>query len=309
MDKQPVLMSHDGGLDDYLSVALLITMEGVDPVGIVVTDADCYVEPAVSATRKILGMVGKTDIPVASSTVKGVNPFPEVWRRDAYRIDSLPSLNRNCIRIAPLVNESGQEFVVRALRQVARPLTFLETGPLSTLAAALEIDPSIEDKVKEIVWMGGALQVPGNVGAESGFEVDGSMEWNVFWDPPAAERVWQTKIPITLCPLDITNLVPLTDAFMERLGRQREFLLSDLAFEAYEVVQNKAEYFFWDVLTTAYLGRPDLFGLGEYETEIVVEGASAGRTAVREGKRRILSMEAVDVEGFYAYVLEQWRSI
>ena len=54
-----VLMDHDGGVDDYLSTALLLTMEHLRVLGIVVTPADCYIEPAVGATRKLLDLMGR----------------------------------------------------------------------------------------------------------------------------------------------------------------------------------------------------------------------------------------------------------
>ena len=52
MSKQLVLMDHDGGVDDYLATMLLMTMEQYELIGVVVTPADCYIQPAVSATRK-----------------------------------------------------------------------------------------------------------------------------------------------------------------------------------------------------------------------------------------------------------------
>jgi purine nucleosidase len=61
MSKPPVLFSHDGGVDDYLSIMLLMSMDHIDVRGIVVTPADCYIEPAVSATRKILDLMGRSD--------------------------------------------------------------------------------------------------------------------------------------------------------------------------------------------------------------------------------------------------------
>ena len=76
-----VLMDHDGGVDDYLSTALLLTMEHLRVLGIVVTPADCYIQPAVAATRKLLDLMGRSDIPVAESTVRGLNPFPRIFRR------------------------------------------------------------------------------------------------------------------------------------------------------------------------------------------------------------------------------------
>src|SRR5690349_18345922 len=95
MAKQPVLMVHDGGVDDYLSTVLLFTMPNVDVLGIAVTPADCYIEPAVSATRKILDLMDVKGVTVARSNVRGVNPFPRIFRRDAFTIDHLPILNQN----------------------------------------------------------------------------------------------------------------------------------------------------------------------------------------------------------------------
>src|SRR3970282_359568 len=95
MTKELVLMSHDGGVDDYLSVILLMTMDHRQVIGVSVTPADCYIKPAVSATRKILELMGRSDVPVAESTVRGVNPFPRIFRRDAFSVDHFPILNEH----------------------------------------------------------------------------------------------------------------------------------------------------------------------------------------------------------------------
>lgn len=305
MTPKTVLFSHDGGLDDYLCVLLLLTMPEIALLGIVVTPADCYIEPAVSATRKIADLMGRWDIPVAESTVRGLNPFPRHNRRTSFQVDNLPILNTKEEIVTPLADETGQAFVVRVLREAAEPVLFLETGPLTTLAAALEIAPDIESKIEKLLWMGGALDVRGNVNPYVDANVDGSAEWNVYWDPPAAHQIWQTGIPIVLCPLDITNTVPLTTEFMQRLGRNHHYPLSDLAGQCYALVRHQP-YYFWDVLTTAYLARPDLFETRECETVVIPQGPSQGRTQVEAGGRRITALHRVDVAGFYDYILGQW---
>lgn len=305
MSKLKVIMGHDGGVDDFLAVMLLMAMEHVDVLGIVATPADTYIKPSVSATRKILDLMGRHDVPVAESTVRGLNPFPRLFRRDVFSIDNFPILNERDEIRTPLIDEPGQFYLARLLREATEPVTFLETGPLTTIAAALEHDPSIESKIKEIVWMGGALNVNGNVskGMEGG--QDGSAEWNVYWDPPAAGQIWETKIPLIICPLDITNHVPITPAFVRRLARQRHFPISDLAGMCYALVMHQ-DYFAWDVLTTAYIGKPEMFELREWETELITTGPSQGRTKVHPGGRKIKAMDKVDLEQFYAYIFGQW---
>ena len=305
MTKQLVLMDHDGGVDDYLALLLLLTMEHIQPIGLVVTPADCYIQPAVSVTRKILDFVGRSDIPVAESTVRGINPFPTLYRRDSFIVDNLPILNEPEEIQTPVLTQSGQEFMVRVLLEAPEPVTLLVTGPLTTVASALDLDEGIEAKIKQIIWMGGAINVPGNIAPDIEPGQDGSAEWNVYWDPLAAYRVWQTKIPIVLCPLDITNTVPVTTEFVRQLTKQRRYPLSDFAGQCYALVTTQ-DYYFWDVLATAYLAHPEFYELRDWETVIVTSGKSQGRTQVKPGGRAIQAINKVNKEHYYAYILQQW---
>ncbi len=305
MSKQLVLMDHDGGVDDYLATMLLMTMDRIQPLGVVVTPADCYAEPAVSATRKILDLMGSSHIPVAESTVRGINPFPRLYRRDSFIVDHLPILNQNETIRTPLVALSGQDFMVRVLREASAPVTLMVTGPLTTVAAALDKAPEISEKIQRIVWMGGALNVSGNVEKSIEAGQDGSAEWNVYWDPISANRVWQTPIEIIMCPLDLTNNVPVTSEIVYKMGRQRHYPISDLAGQCYALVIPQ-DYYFWDVLATAYLAHPEFYQLREWETEIITTRLSQGRTKIVSGGRKIYAMDRVDKERFYAYILQQW---
>ncbi|MBW4501311.1 MAG: nucleoside hydrolase [Scytonema hyalinum WJT4-NPBG1] len=305
MSKQLVLMDHDGGVDDYLATMLLMTMDHIQPLGIVVTPADCYAEPAVSATRKILDLMECSHIPVAQSTVRGINPFPRLYRRDSFVVDHLPILNQSETIRTSLVAQTGQDFMIQVLREAPEPVTLMVTGPLTTVAIALEKAPDIEAKIQKIVWMGGALNVGGNV--EKSWEPgqDGSAEWNVYWDPISAAQVWQTQIEIIMCPLDLTNNVPVTSDIVYKMGRQRQYPISDLAGQCYALVIPQ-DYYFWDVLATAYLAHPEFYQLREWETEIITTGLSQGRTKIVSGGRKIYAMDKVDKEAFYAYILQQW---
>ncbi|NEU71347.1 nucleoside hydrolase [Hassallia byssoidea VB512170] len=305
MSKQLVLMDHDGGVDDYLATMLLMTMDHIQLLGVVVTPADCYAEPAVSATRKILDLMESSHIPVALSTVRGINPFPRLYRRDSFIVDHLPILNQNETISTPLLAQPGQDFMIQVLRDAPLPVTLMVTGPLTTVAVALDKAPEIEAKIKKIVWMGGALNVGGNVEKSLEAGQDGSAEWNVYWDPISAARVWETQIEIIMCPLDLTNNVPVTSEVVYKMGRQRHYPISDLAGQCYALVIPQ-DYYFWDVLATAYLAHPEFYQLREWETEIITTGLSQGRTKVVSGGRKISAMDKVDKEAFYNYILQQW---
>ncbi|BAZ13926.1 inosine/uridine-preferring nucleoside hydrolase [Calothrix sp. NIES-4071] len=304
--KELVLVDHDGAVDDFLAVMLLLTMEHVEPVGVIVTPADCYIQPAVSATRKILDLMEKSYIPVAESSVRGINAFPYLYRRDSFAIDNFPILNQRDTYTTPLLTEPGQDFMIRALRSASEKVTLLITGPLTNLAYALDKAPDIETKIRRLIWMGGALNVPGNVEKNWESGQDGSAEWNAYWDPLAAARVWESSIEIIMCSLDITNNVPVTPEFVQKIGKQRQYDISDLAGQCYALVISQ-DYYAWDVLATSYLGHPEAFELKQLETEIIPTGKSQGRTKVVEKGRKIFAMDKVDKDWFYSYILEQWK--
>ena len=305
--KKLVLMDHDGAIDDFLAMMLMLTMSEVEPIGIVVTPADCYPKAAVSVTRKILDLMGKSQINVAESTVRGINPFPPDFRRDCKIIDNFPILNERDNITTPLAKATGTEFIVSSLQRSPIPVTLMVTGPLTTVAEAISLQPDIINKISEIVWMGGALEVSGNVEKVFALEHDGTAEWNVYWDAIAAKQIWDTSIPITLCPLDITNTVPVTAEFISKLAKQRKYPLSDLAGMCYALAipQN---YYFWDILATAYLARPQFYRVVEQETDIISTGMSQGRTIIKPGGKKIRVMKEIDKESFYCYLLEQFAS-
>lgn len=299
----PVFFDHDGGVDDYLATILLLTLDHVDLLGISILPADCFIRPAVAATRKILDLMGRSDIVVAEGVVRGVNPFPRVFRTDSYNVNALPILNESGEVRTRLTDQPGHIFMISKLRQAKEPVTLVMTGPLTHLATALDEAPDIEAKAKELIWMGGALEVPGNV-LDPGH--DGSAEWNAYWDPPAVHRVWRSAIPTTMIPLDVTNSVPVTEAFRRKLAAQRRYPISDLAGQCYALTAHQ-RYYFWDVLTVVWLARPQLIRVREVETAVIPDGPSQGRTIIQAGGKKIKAAWGVDKAGFEDFILAQWR--
>ncbi|ETJ39531.1 Inosine-uridine preferring nucleoside hydrolase, partial [human gut metagenome] len=79
------------------------------------------------------------------------------------------------------------EDIIDKLKKADDKLILLFTGPLTDLAKALKTDPTIENKIEKLVWMGGTFLEKGNVEEP---EHDGTAEWNAFWDPEAVKIVF-----------------------------------------------------------------------------------------------------------------------
>jgi purine nucleosidase len=291
-----VLLDHDGAVEDLVTLALLASSPEVDLIGVVCTPGDGYLEASVPASRAVLDIAGLSHVPVAAGSVEPANPFPERFRVDGgamwERVASLAAVDRSTLR-APQSDLPGHELAAEAILATAEPVVVVATGPLTSFAEALNEDPDVEDHVARLYWMGGAIDVPGNVDQPGH---DGSAEWNAYADPRAAARVWDSNIDLYVCPLDATNHVPLTPELISRIGACGDrSALARFAAEAYGSV-DPSLYYIWDVLTAAWMLEPDILTAETVPCEVLVDGESAGRTNRQMAGRAITAALDCDAE-------------
>lgn len=301
---QNVYFNHDGGVDDLISLFLLLNMENIKLTGVSVIDADCYIEPATFASRKIIARFGDGRLETAMSKERGKNPFPKDWRMHAFFMDALPILNEKK-ELAPLSDKEAYEHLIEKVMVEKEKTTLLFTGPLTDLAKAIQTEPSIIDKIERLVWMGGTYRSEGNVHEP---EHDGTAEWNAFWDPEAVGIVFDSSIEISMVALESTIQVPLTTDIRQMWADQREFEGVDFLGVSYAVVPplkhfvTNSTYYLWDVLTTASLGKPELVKSKMIQTGVYTHGPAQGRTYEMENGRPVTVVYDVDHDGFFEYI-------
>ncbi|MFJ8414068.1 nucleoside hydrolase [Bacillus paramycoides] len=302
-----VYFNHDGGVDDLVSLFLLLQMDNVELTGVSVIPADCYLEPAMSASRKIIDCFGKSSIEVAASNSRGKNPFPKDWRMHAFYVDALPILNEFGKVITPTSAKPAHHHIIETLLQTDGKTTLLFTGPLTDLARALYEAPVIEEKIERLVWMGGTFRTAGNVHEP---EHDGTAEWNSFWDPEAVAHVWRAKIKIDLVTLESTNQVPLTLDVRERWAKSRKYIGVDFLGQCYAMApplvhfSTNSTYYLWDVLTTAFVGNNDLAKTQTINSIVHISGPSQGRTVETANGRPVNVVYDVKRDVFFDYITE-----
>lgn len=257
--KTPVLFDHDGGIDDLLSLMLLLTMDNIELKGVCITPADCFLSDATTSTLKLLDLFKRRDVPVAQGSLHGINPFHYDWRAQPKMVNALPtmlSLNADDSLISEM---NAHEYMIHVLERSKEPVTVLMTGPCSNLAEALKKRPELCASVAKVIWMGGAVNVKGNVAIHNH---DGSAEWNVYWDYLAADALFKTGVPIDLVALNATNCLPIDIAFLTELAQYREYPLAELAGQFWattvaSIPSYEFTYFLWDVMATCHVGMND----------------------------------------------------
>ncbi len=315
MAATPVVLIHDAAVDEYIVTVLLTAMPGIDLRGIVIVNADCIAEPAMDAASKLQQFLKREDIPLALSRTRGWNPFPWPYRGDCVAFGQIPSLQPYKSKIAG-IPPCGEVLLSELLKQAVssgNPLTVLVTSPMTPLPAVLEENMELVQGIGRIVWMGGAINVAGNLDPKTvpPAVANKHAEWNAFWDPFAVEFALKWFGGINVFPLDITNGTPLTKDFMAALQQQgKQYRYSQLAYEAYSLVSDEPFYDMWDVTTACWLTNPSLYAQPtQMGLEIVTWGFEQGwlRSAISPNPKikntQNVFLSFQNQAGFYSYVL------
>jgi purine nucleosidase len=260
--KTPVLFNHSAAIDDFVSTAVLSTMPNVDIKGIVVTNADCIATPAMNTTSRVNQFLGleKQGIPLTMSMARGWNAFPWSYRNDCFTMGTIDILKPYKSEVTPPYTDAD-ELIKNVLSQAiadSNPVVLLATGPVTAVTNVLDAHPFLANGIKEVIWMGGAVNVPGNL--EEGtvppeIAANKKAEWNAFWDPFAVTKMFQMFSDVKMFPLDITDQAKITTDFKAKLKVQAEtYSLSKFVDEAYALVADEKFYEMWNTLATCFLG-------------------------------------------------------
>jgi len=160
------------------------------------------------------------------------------------------------------------QFIAETARAHPHQVTLVATGPLTNLALALEHHGQDMQYLDQVVFMGGALTVPGNATPVS--------EFNIYADPDAAELVLGSGLNLTMVGLDVTHQVCLQDQDLAELARGGQAAAA--AMVQYYIERN-GDMPLHDPLALLAALRPDLFKFQPVPVRVEVRGQdSRGQT-------------------------------
>ena len=227
-DHDPVILDEDmAELDDGMQSMLMLQQAHADLIGVTTVAGNTWVEEGVAYTLAQEKVIGKhvpvypgANVPLsgdrqdqlaAEQKLFGPVTYVGAWSRPepaSYRKIGDPPYG-GYSKDRP-ETENAVDFIIRSAHKYPHKLTIIAGGAFTNVALAIRKDPSIVPLVKRIVYMGGAVTVPGNTSV--------AAEFNVWFDPQAAKAVftaaWKQQI---IVPLDVTNKVLYGKAQYERI--------------------------------------------------------------------------------------------
>ncbi|OGT35346.1 MAG: hypothetical protein A3F11_01745 [Gammaproteobacteria bacterium RIFCSPHIGHO2_12_FULL_37_14] len=244
------IIDTDMGMDDAMAISYILKHPNISVKAILIEgNGDAHCRPAYANAIGLLKLLHYTTIPIAcgrSKSFVGGHVFPERFRNisDTFANQLLPQISVTSPKL------TAHDLLIMSLQSAASPIDILALGPLTTLAEVLEQQPNLKNKIRMIYMMGGAITVPGNIIDVDPTQNNRVAEWNIYFDPYAANKVFHSGVAITLVPLDVTNTVPLDMFFYERIKSKR---LTPAAEFVYRLLdknkqQINSNWYFWDSL-------------------------------------------------------------
>jgi len=189
-------------------------------------------------------------------------------------------------------------------RRYPDEITLVAVGPLTNLALALHKDPTGMKNIKEIISMGGAVRSQGNITPYA--------EFNIFSDPLAARLVFESGLPVTLVPLDVTHQVFLTPLIMkERISLLENpfyrFLMEATGYDRnHQQFHRKDLIYLHDPLAVGAVIDPNLLRKEKLALQVETqEGEQYGRTREVERGPEIKVCLEVDAKRFVGLFLSR----
>jgi inosine-uridine nucleoside N-ribohydrolase len=187
-----VLLVADPGIDTAFAVALALSDPNLDVVGLLPTAGNVSAEQATANVHTLVDVIDPPKWPRLAAAL------PARYDADGLALHgpgglggvTFPSATRHTLHPA-------DKILCELAHESPRQVTLINLGPLTTLATALDRDPTLPAVLEQTVVVGGCWKEPGNAGP--------TAEFHIHLDPDAAKRVFAAELNPLLITLDVTR--------------------------------------------------------------------------------------------------------
>jgi purine nucleosidase len=303
-----IIIDTDPGQDDAVAILLALASPELEVVGITAVAGNVPLALTQVNVRKVCELAGKPQTRVFAGAerplMRKLVTAEYVHGKTGLDGPTLPE------PVMPLEAQHAVDFIVETV--MASPpgdITLCPLGPLTNIAMAMNREPDMAARLREIVLMGGGFFEGGNTTP--------AAEFNIYVDPHAAEIVFRSGVPIVMMPLDVTHKALTKRARVERF-RAMDTRVGHATAELLDFFERFDEHKYGtdggplhDPCVIAWLIKPELFS--GRQCNVVVETASEltmGMTVVDwwgvTGRpKNALVMRDIDADGFFALLAER----
>lgn len=283
-EPKKIIIDTDPGIDDAMAIFVALQSLEVDVIGLTTIYGNVYTTLATRNALHLLEIAGRTDIPVAEGSHVTITKGTKLRIADfVHGADGLGNQNFPPPAGKP-IEQSAAAFLVEQAKLYPGKVTVVALGPLTNIALAIELDPGFSKNIGQIVLLGGAFAVNGNVNP--------AAEANIFGDPEAADIVFTSGADILAVGINVTHQVVLTDADREKLaqsnGKFAQYLckILEVYFSYHRDAYNTKGVYLHDPTALLAAVNPSLITYTEGVVRVQTSGITRGLTLFYNKQKR-----------------------
>jgi len=203
-----VIIDTDPGIDDALALMLALKSHELHVEAVTTVNGNVSVGQANKNAALLLELLDPRPRPIlamgsAQPLQKDAERAQSVHGSDGlgglHRFKNPDGSPRYPEPVLPTQIPDAADVLFDLVKRYPGEISLIMLGPLTNLSEVLRRDKRRVKHLREVVIMGGAVGVPGNITP--------AAEFNIFVDPHAARRVFQSGLTMTLVPLNVTEKV------------------------------------------------------------------------------------------------------
>ena len=287
-----IILDVDTGIDDALAIGFTVRSPMCDLIAVTTLAGNSSVEHTTRNTLDVLHLMGRSDIPVHRGAS---HPLSRTHVDAAYWHDE-NGLGGAKLPPSPAVigADRGPAAIIRLAKEFPGEITLVCVGPLTNLAIALNVEPTLLELLAGLVIMGGVFFEHGNI--------TDLAEFNIYCDPEAAAQVFANDYPMVVVGLDVTRRTILhRTSYLATQSRSGEHEPgARLALEVARALftqKGKDEMALHDPLAIGAALDPSLLTYQEASVEVGLGEVDRGQTRIT-GPGKIKVANGVNAEEF-----------
>ncbi|HWT09248.1 MAG TPA: nucleoside hydrolase [Roseomonas sp.] len=296
MIRRVCLIDTDPGTDDAIALWLALASPELDLRLVTVAGGNVGIEHTLRNARAIVGLAGAA-VPVVAGAE---GPLLGAFRSET-QVHGADGLAGVALPEGPPATPGIAADAIRALLRAEPRVTIIGIGPATNIALALATEPTLIDRVEEIVLMTGAW-AEGNITP--------SAEFNAWSDPEALAMLLECGRPVTLATLELTGQALVTPERIAALRAAGGAACLDAAARIMAGVPASRRFGhrghpLHDPCAIAWLIDPTLFTHRDVHVHVECSGVARGRTVVDRWGRSGLApnarlLDTLDPDRFFA---------
>lgn len=275
--KRRVIVDCDPGIDDALAIIVAGRSPELFLEGVTTVAGNVALEQATGNALRILDGANRQDVLVYPGEKKPLKRKLTVANR-IHGKDGLGDCDWPASTRVP-ETKSAVDYLVEQARAFPGELTLICLGPLTNIAQALRSDPEAMGLYRDVIIVGGAARVSGNVTPVG--------EFNFWTDPEAAKEVIEwAQIPLYLIGLDVARkaiFTPNHREFLKQLNTPLTTLIYQVTRHFLDVhweLENMLGCVLNDPLAVLVAAVPEIVRLQSYTVDIATDGLCRGQLVV-----------------------------